>query len=69
MAGWGARGSDDVKRYVYYKMAWRGQRGSRWLGLSHMVRYDLKVVLILLDSWEGARGSEDVKSVRILLDG
>ena len=37
--------------------------------MSHVVRYDLKVVLILLDSWEGARGSEDVKRVRILLDG
>ena len=34
-----------------------------------MVRYDLKVVLILLDSYEGAHGSDVVRRVRIFLDG
>ena len=41
----------------------------RRLGVAHVVRYDLKVVLILLDSWEGVRGSDDVKRVHILLNG
>ena len=39
--------------YVYSKMARRGPWGSRWLGLSHVVKDDLKLVLILLDGWEG----------------
>ena len=39
--------------YVYSKMARRGPRGSRWLGLSHVVKDDLKVVLIHLDGLEG----------------
>ena len=34
-------------------MARSGARVPRRLGLSHVVRYDLKVVLILLDGWEG----------------
>ena len=50
-------------------MARRGPRGSRWLGLPHVVKDDLKVLLILVDGSEGARGSDDVKRVRILLDG
>ena len=50
-------------------MARRGPRGSRWLGLSHVVKDDLKVVQILVDGWEGARGSDDVRRVSILLDG
>ena len=28
-----------------------------------------KVLLILLDGWEGFNGSDDVRRVRILLDG
>ena len=27
------------------------------------------MLLILLDGWEGARGSDDIRRVRILLDG
>ena len=34
-------------------MARSGARVPRRVGLSHVVRYDLKVVLIVLDSWEG----------------
>ena len=49
-------------------MARRGPGGSRWLGLSHVLKDDLKVLLILLDGREGARGSDDVRRVRILLD-
>ena len=34
-------------------MARKGPRGFRWLGLSHVLYDDLKVLLILLDDWEG----------------
>ena len=50
-------------------MAGRGPRRSRWVGLSHVLYDDLKVLLILIDGWEGARGSDDVRRVRIHLDG
>ena len=50
-------------------MARRDPRGSRWLGLSHVLYDDLKLLLILLEGWEDARGSDDVRRVRILLDG
>ena len=52
MAERGARGLDDVKR-VRILLDGRGPRGSRWLGLSHVVKDYLKVVLILLDGREG----------------
>ena len=34
-----------------------------------MLYDDLKVLQRLLDGWEGVRGSDDVRRVRILLDG
>ena len=34
-----------------------------------MLLDDLKLLLILLDGLEGARGSDDVRRVRILVDG
>ena len=39
--------------YVYSYMARRDPQGSRRLGLSHVVKDDLKVALILLDGFEG----------------
>ena len=50
-------------------MARSGARVPRRLGFAHVVKDDLKVILILLDDWEGARGSDDVRMVRILPDG
>ena len=37
-------------------MARSGARVPRRLGVAHVGKDDLKVVLILLDVWEGARG-------------
>ena len=52
-------------------MARSGARVPRRLGLSHVVRYDLKEVLILLDSWEGCtwvrRRKEDIDTPRWLV--
>ena len=66
MPGRGARGSDDVRSVCILLHGWEG---SRWQGLSHVLYDDLKVLLILLDGWEGARGSDDVSRVRILPAG
>ena len=44
-------------------MASSGARVPRRLGVAHVGKDDLKVVLILLDGWKGARGSDDVKRV------
>ena len=49
-------------------MARRGPRGSRWLRLSHVLKDDLKVLVILLDGLEGCNGSDDTRIDRILLD-
>ena len=49
MAGKDARGSDHVRRVRILLDGLQGSTGSRWLGLSHVVEDDLKVVLILLD--------------------
>ena len=54
---------------IYFKMARTGPWGSRWLGLSHMLQDDLKVLLILLDGWAGCNGFDNVRRVHILLDG
>ena len=37
--------------------------------MSHYLLDDLKVLLILLDGWEGCNGSDDVRRVRKVLDG
>ena len=52
-------------------MARSGARVPRRLGLSHVVRYDLKVVLILLDNCEGCtwvrRRKEGMDTLRWLV--
>ena len=50
-------------------MARSGARVPRWLVVAHVSKDDIKVLLILLDGWKGAGGSDDVRRVRILLDG
>ena len=49
-------------------MARRGPRQSKWLQVSHVLKDDLKVLLILLDGREGCNGSDYVRRVCILLD-
>ena len=69
MAGRGARGSDDVKRVHILLDARRVPRGSRWLGLSQVVKDDLKAVLILLDGWVGCTWVRLCKEGTYILDG
>ena len=61
--------SDDVRRD---RILLDGKEGSTGVQMARIVARawdDQKVLLILLDGWEGARRSDDVRRVRLLLDG